>query len=249
MKKVNVLIVEDEALVAADIAFRLEQKGYNITGTASGAKEALAILAQEGTDLCLLDIKLNGATDGVGLAQLINELYTLPLIFLTSQNDEETFTRAKSTRPAAFILKPFNDKELQIAIDLAISNYAVGQVARSAGEQSAVKEDDFFSLKQSIFLRKKDKFERVDFNDILWAEAESNYTSVGTTSNQFLLSITLQEMERHLTAPFFLRIHRSYVVNLQHIDSIEGNMLHIRNRSFQVSKAKRDEVFSRFRIL
>jgi len=136
-----------------------------------------------------------------------------------------------------------------MAIDLAISNYAAGKIAQLNFTPPDVKEDDFFSLKESIFLRKKERFERVDFKNIFWAEAESNYTTIVTTTGQFVLSVTLQEIEKKLTAPFFMRIHRSYLINLEHVASIEGNMLYINSRSFQVSKSKRDEVFQRFKIV
>jgi DNA-binding LytR/AlgR family response regulator len=249
MKKVKILLVEDEAIVAQDVAMRLQQKGYSISGVASNAKEALGILASSETDLCLLDIALGNRVDGIALAHLINESYQLPIIYLTAQKDEPTFERAVETKPAAFILKPFTDRELEIAIDLAISNFASGKTARQWSSQSSVKEDDMFSLKESIFLRKKEKFERVALKDILWAEAESNYTTIVTADSQFVLSVTLHDVESHLPAPSFMRIHRSYVVNMQHVESIEGNMLYIKKRPFQVSKTRREEIFRCFKMI
>lgn len=249
MNTLKILVVEDEALVAADITARLQKKGYDVIGNAATAQEALNILRMHDTDLCLLDIKLSGLVDGIELARQIKETTPLPVIFLTSMNDEDTFERAKVTNPAAYMLKPFNDRELQMSIDLAISNYSAGKAAQINFTPPDVKEDDIFRLKESIFLRKKERFERVDFKNIFWAEAESNYTTIVTTTGQFVLSVTLQEVEKKLTAPFFMRIHRSYLINLEHVTSIEGNMLHINNRSFQVSKSNRDEVFQRFKIV
>lgn len=249
MNTIKILLVEDEALVAEDIAARLTQKGYEITGIASKAQQALGILQSKDVDIALLDIRLNDAMDGIELACKIRETSPLPVIFLTSMSNDETFERAKMAHPAAYMLKPFNDRELQLAIDLAISNYSTGKIATNTSEKPNVRENDIFTLKDSIFLRKKEKFERVDFKNILWAEAESNYTTIVTTTGQFILSTTLQEVEKQLSPSYFVRIHRSYVVNMQRIDSIEGNMLQINNRSFQVSKSKREEVFQRFRIV
>jgi DNA-binding LytR/AlgR family response regulator len=250
MNNIEILVVEDEAIVAADIASRLEHKGYVIAGIATSGKEALDMLQSRKIDLCLVDIKLNGVMDGIELAAHIKESTPLPVIFLTSMNNDETFERARATHPAAYMLKPFNDRELQLAIDLAVYNYSSGKSAQSIADDSViVKEHDIFQLKESIFLRKKERFERVDFKDILYAEAESNYTTIVTSSGQFVLSVTLHEVEKHLSPAFFVRIHRSYVINMQHINSIEGNMLYINDRSFQVSKSKRDEVFQRFKIV
>jgi DNA-binding LytR/AlgR family response regulator len=249
MNPIRILVVEDESMVAKDIMARLNRKGYEVSGIAATADEALDILKTHDTDLCLLDIKLSGPVNGIELARRIKDTTPVPVIFLTSMNNDSIFEQAKAANPAAYMLKPFNDRELQMAIDLAVSNYATGKTAQVNFTPPDIKEDAIFRLKESIFLRKKERFERVDFKNILWAEAESNYTTIVTTTGQFVLSVTLHEVEKQLTAPYFMRIHRSYLVNLQCIDSIEGNMLVINNRSFQVSKSKRDEVFQRFKMV
>ncbi|MBT1699050.1 response regulator [Fulvivirgaceae bacterium PWU4] len=249
MDKVKILVVEDEPLVAKDLAQRLTGMGYEVASIAVTAKEALSTLSVLRIDLCLMDIRLEGPVDGIDLAMMIKDSYTIPVIFLTSHSGRHTFERAKEARPAAYLTKPCSDPDLQIAIDLAISNFASGKTATTAPALPEVKENDIFSLKESIFLRKKDRFERVDFKDILWAEAESNYSTIVTTHGSFVLALTLQTMEQYLNAPYFVRIHRSYLINIYHVESIEGNMLYIRNASFQVSKSKRTEVFSRFKMV
>jgi DNA-binding LytR/AlgR family response regulator len=249
MDKVKILVVEDELLVAKDIAQRLSNIGYEVASIATSAKEALSALSTLRVDLCLTDIKLEGPTDGIDLAIKIKESYPMPVIFLTSHSGRHTFERAKEARPSAYLTKPCSDSDLQIAIDLAVLNFSKGTTASAGSHLPDVKENDIFTLKECIFLRKKDRFERVDFKDILWVEAESNYSTIVTTNGSFVLAITLQTMEDYLSAPYFVRIHRSHVINIYHVESIEGNMLHIRNASFQVSKSKRSEVFSRFKMV
>ncbi len=121
MKKIRVLIVEDEPIIAADLEDRLIAMGYEVADQCSSGEEALRLLQRENADLILMDIQLDGALDGIETAQKILEKNLLPIIYLTSNTDDATFARAKSTHPAAFLTKPFRGKDLQHAIELAIT--------------------------------------------------------------------------------------------------------------------------------
>jgi len=248
MASIKLLIVEDELMVAKDISMRLSELGFSITAICGTVDEALLALKEHEIDLVLIDIQLRGTIDGIELAHQINTQWHKPIIFLTSFSDSLTVGRARDSRPAAYILKPFNDKELGIAIELAISNYAKGSFAESIISAPIEKNtEEAYSLSDSLFLRKKDRFERVKYDEILWAEAQSNYTSVVSQREKFMMAITLQEIEKQLLAPYFIRTHRSFVVNLKKVDSLQGNMLYIDGQSIPVSKSKRDLVFTRFR--
>ncbi|MEL6133186.1 MAG: response regulator transcription factor, partial [Bacteroidota bacterium] len=202
-------------------------------------------------DLVLLDITIKGALDGISLAHEINRSYPCPIIFLTSHADKMTVARARDCRPAAYILKPFNDRELDISIELAVSNYEKGKFAESVLSQETAsfdkEEESAYNLNDSLFLRKRDRFERVDYGEILWAEAQSNYTQIVAEGQTYTMAMTLQEIEKHLVAPFFIRTHRSYVVNIEKIDSLAGNSLYIGKQSIPVSKSKKELVFNHFR--
>ncbi len=120
MNKPRLFIVEDEAIVAADIAIRLAQLGYEVAGTATSGEEALSLLDQIRPDLVLMDIRLQGGMDGIVAAQEVRQRFHLPVIFLTAYAEGATFQRAKLAEPFGYILKPFEDRELEIVIDLAL---------------------------------------------------------------------------------------------------------------------------------
>ena len=120
MPDIRVLIVEDEPIIAADIAEFLESNDYGIVGKAYECYRALELLDLRMTDIVLLDINLDCEMDGIELAKIINEKYQIPFVFLTSYADKDTISRAKHTMPAGYIVKPFDEKELFATIEIAI---------------------------------------------------------------------------------------------------------------------------------
>lgn len=249
MPSPKILIVEDELLIGKDMALRLSKMGYEVFDIAQNANEALSVLKEKEVDICLLDVNLGNSMDGITLAHQINKMFNLPFIYVTSYSDDATVQRAKDTQPSAYILKPFNETELKIAIDVAIHNYSLGKIAATIKEDSQVKEAETFQVDQSIFIRKKERFEKINFQDILWAEAKGNYTIIHSVNDQYLIANTLQLITEQLVAPFFARIHRSYFVNLNAVDSIDGNTLYINDRAFTISRSHREEILQRFNMI
>jgi len=120
MDTTSILIVEDEQIVAKNIEKRLVAAGYNVTSTVSTGEEALEAVKEVKPDLVLMDIKLKGKIDGIETAHTLRQRYQLPIIFLTSYTDEDTFQRAKITEPFGYLIKPFEIKELNRVIEIAI---------------------------------------------------------------------------------------------------------------------------------
>lgn len=116
----SVLIVEDENIVARDIQNTLKHLGYTVAGIAATSEEAIQKAGATRPDLVLMDIMLKGYQDGVEAAQKISALHNIPVIYLTAFTDEKTLQRARITEPYGYVLKPFDERELQIAIEMAI---------------------------------------------------------------------------------------------------------------------------------
>ncbi len=240
VEKTHILIVEDEAILGMDITSRLEVMGYRVT-LSNNPEEALDILKAETPDLLILDIKLGDRhIDGIDLAHQIKKKYDIPFIFLTSHSDDTVIERAKETQPAAYILKPFNDKNIRIAIEITLSNHS-GTTTEDA--QAAM------TIKDSLFLRKGNHFERVKLSQILWLQADSNYTEIHTTAGTYIYSTVLKKIEGTLPPQQFFRIHRSYIVNKESISGFEGNTLLVHDKSIPVSKQYRTMVFNWFNVV
>jgi PAS domain S-box-containing protein len=120
MTKASILVVEDEHIVARDIAARLQRRGYLVAGIASTAQEAIEGTGTHRPDLVLMDIMLKGDVDGIAAADQIRDLYDIPVVYLTAFADDQTLARAKVTDAFGYILKPFEERELTITIDMAL---------------------------------------------------------------------------------------------------------------------------------
>ncbi|MDZ8223868.1 MULTISPECIES: EAL domain-containing protein [unclassified Nostoc] len=123
MNPVNILVVEDEIIVAMDIQNRLRKFGYTVMGLADSGEEAIKKAANDSLDLVLMDIHLKGKMDGVEAAQIIHNIFKIPVIYLTANADESTLNRAKETEPFGYILKPFKEKELKFTIEITLSKH------------------------------------------------------------------------------------------------------------------------------
>lgn len=122
-KNIRILIVEDEPLIARNLQQVLVAKNYVVSGIVYDQLNALDKLAQRETDLVLLDINLNGQFSGLEIAEVIFRKYQLPFIFITSYADEKTLEKAKVFEPSGYIVKPFDDKEIYAAIEVAWYNF------------------------------------------------------------------------------------------------------------------------------
>ncbi|NTW37885.1 MAG: response regulator, partial [Syntrophobacteraceae bacterium] len=113
MQPTRILIVEDESIVAMDIQERLAELGYEVTGVADRGEDALASVESDHPDLVLMDIRLKGEMDGIMAAEEIRERWRIPVIYLTAFSENNTLQRAKVTEPFGYIIKPFEDREIQ----------------------------------------------------------------------------------------------------------------------------------------
>lgn len=250
--KVKLLIVEDEILLANDIANKLSDNNYEIVGIADTAKKALDLLERrKDIDMVLIDIVIKGEFDGIELARFINQKHQIPFLFLTSHADSYVFERAKSVKPHAYLLKPFNERQVCIAIELALKNFTLKESQEEITQKTNFEPDDnqVLNINDSLFLKKNQHFERVPFREILFLKADSNYCSVYTKSDRFVYSVGLNKIEEQLPIKRFMRVHRSYVININSVEGFEGNTLFIKNEKIPVSKAHKDEVFKHFKTI
>jgi PAS domain S-box-containing protein len=126
----RILVVEDEGIVAKDIAQRLRSLGYEVTGLVSSAEKAYEAVALSMPDLILMDIHLKGSVDGISAAEKLQNTYDIPVIFLTAFADVPTLERAKMAEPFGYILKPFEERSLHVHIEMALVKHAGEQRLR-----------------------------------------------------------------------------------------------------------------------
>src|SRR5262245_1207918 len=123
----RIFVVEDEGVVSEDIAQTLTQLGYEVVGIAQSGNEALREFDAKRPDLVLMDIKLTDKLDGIQTTAELRKRRSIPVIYLTSHSDEATLRRAKETAPHGYLLKPFNERDLRTAIEVALRKHELEQ--------------------------------------------------------------------------------------------------------------------------
>ncbi|MEX2233554.1 MAG: response regulator [Cyclobacteriaceae bacterium] len=237
MSKIRVLVVEDSALIAEDIAYKLEKHHFEVVQICDKGEDALEFMKKNEPDLVLLDIKLAGALDGISTGYIIQETYSVPIIYLSDLADADTLHRAKQTRPSNYITKPFNEADLVRAIDLSFSNFSSQRAAAGAGKTD------------HIFIKNDNTFVRVCLKDILFLHAERSYCNIVTEDKTYVQSVSMNHVFDQINNKDFIRIHRSHVVNINRVTAIEGNMVKVGKHSLEMSKGMREELIGRLTFL
>ncbi|MBW4528893.1 MAG: response regulator [Phormidium tanganyikae FI6-MK23] len=143
----RILVVEDERIVARDIEKRLKKLGYVVPASVASAEAAIEKVAELRPDLVLMDIRLKGQMDGIEAAEQIRAKYETPVIYLTAYADEATLQRAKATEPFGYIVKPFDERDLHVAIEVALRR----QLSETAIRVALEKEKELSELKSRFW--------------------------------------------------------------------------------------------------
>ena len=244
---IKILVVEDEMIIGAKISMQLTALGYEVTGILPRGEAAILHVQENKPDIILLDINLKGNLDGIETAAQIQQQNNIPIIYLTANADEATFNRAKHTKPSAFISKPFKQLDLQRAVELTISRMAENE--NNSRSDDANGNEQSYILSDRIFVRHKDKMVKIMLADILYMEADRNYSRIFTSDKAYVLSITLKTIEEKMLMQLFMRIHRSYLINLTHVDELAEDHVIIAKKAIPLGKGMREQLMQRMQTL
>lgn len=232
----RILIVEDDMIIAANISLQLSNLGYEITGIETRGEDAVNHALENHPDVILMDIQLKGKIDGVETAKTIQKTLDIPIVYLTANSDDASFERAKGTRPHAFISKPFSKMNLERTIALVVEK--IDKDTTLDTEQNHIIE----GLSDRIFIRSNGKLVKVMLDEILYLEADRNYCHIYTKEQDYLVVNTLNLICEKLTSRSFLRVHRSFVVNLRKLDAVADTFLEINNKVIPIGKNYREDL-------
>ena len=250
MKQLKILVIEDNAQDAAEIQTLLVNSGYLVCGIAPELKQACEMADRLQPDLSLIDIFLNGKKDGIAFAQTIfnRKGGRHPFIFLTSAADRTTFESARLTEPFSYLLKPFNQLELQYAIELAIEKFAKEEDScfSTAEEASPLFINDVFFIKKGNILAK------VLVNDIKYIEVDGKYCKLAYGNDKFVVQTSMKQLHDQLPAGQFIRVHRNFIANLNSIQKInlqDHEIVLQDGKSLSFSRRYIDDLMHHFNVL
>jgi DNA-binding LytR/AlgR family response regulator len=239
MDSIEVLIVEDKTLVAASIEAMLEKHNLKVIGKCRSGEEAIKLCEQIIPDLILMDIELAGAMDGISTAEMIHQRAQIPIIYLSDYTDSKTVDRAKKTLPANYLSKPFQEVDLIRAIDIAFHHHKAMQQ-----EISGSLLDGF------IFVRTDNQaYKKLAYADILYLKADRAYCHIITEKETLMLSTSMNHIQEQLAHKIFIKVHRSYVININKITAIEGRQIHMGKHRIQMNEESHSELLKRLKLI
>lgn len=244
----KILIAEDNLIFANTLELIIEELGYELAGIADNANDLMRLHIAMEPDIVLLDIQLNGTKDGIDIAnQIMESKRPVPIIFMTSLQDNATFERAKATNPFAYLVKPFDALLLQRTIELAFYKY----------EKGIWEEDNFVGwekdmvVKDCLFVKVEQHLEKVMIQDIAYIDVLTKYTSIHTTKQEYSLRMSLKELYAKLPAGMFMQINRYTLINVNYIEKVDLQDLRIKisGKFYPISRNYKDYVLGRLNIV
>lgn len=248
----QILIVEDEAILAMELSDSLEREGYHVVGRAANGRRALEIFQQQRVDLVLCDITIKGDWDGIEtVQQLINER-PVAVVYLTALTDRETLDRAKQTHPAAYLNKPYQLASLRTAIELAIHNFSqrhpvVAEISQPAADRESLGHESILRMGNALFIKQNYQFVKTSLDELLYLEAENVYTTLVTTNRKYVLRLSLGGVLDLIRQPQLIRIHRSYAVNIQQVVSFSDTELVVGSYTLPLGRSYKDAFLQQLR--
>lgn len=241
---IQILVVEDNLVVSDNIKFMLSKMTYELVESVVDYESAVYVLEREKIQLVLIDILLASTKTGIELGAYIRKNYQIPFIFITSNSDKSTVASAKLVNPNGYLVKPFEAQDLFTAIEIALFNYNEQhqnlQKKHTKLQASQGLDLPKSILTDSIFIKKQHIFHRIPFVEIQFIKSDNVYLEVYTTNTKFLVRSTLKDYLTKLPNHIFYRAHKSFIVNIEHIQALNVKDVIVANRSIPISKEFKD---------
>lgn len=231
MNCINVLVVEDEILIAETIRIYLQERGHAITDIAISYQEAMESILKQTPDLVLLDIRLYGEQSGIDFAKYLLEHHKdIPFVYLTSQYDKRILENALQTNPNGYLTKPIQKESLWTTIELVYFKFSAIQ----GGNQS--KKIHINDGTNSFVIKEK---------DINYISSEHVYINIVIENHPtIIIRQSLSSFAKRLDPNKFIQCHRSFVVNTSKLTGWDGNLLRINDIEIPLSRSKKVEVLA-----
>ena len=234
----QILIVEDDPFIAAELRAVIEGYGYQVIGHADTQKDAISQITKLKPDLVCLDIDLGQGGSGLEVAQHLHKHMLSPFLFISSFFDEVTIGQARAFMPLGYIVKPFRDVDIKSNLSLAFH-----KIAHSKPAQNPI-------VKEDLFIRKDRDVVRVKPNTIVYIKGEDNYSKIFLEDgSKSMSSTTLKKIYDKIADYGFVRVHKSYVVNISRINGFNGTTLYVGAELIPIGRAYRADLMNRMTIL
>ncbi len=228
MNNVNsILVVEDELLIANFIVNNLREYGIENVHNVSSVEKAIDYIQKNDVNLVFLDINLNRTLDGIHLSSILKTEYLIPFIFVTSYSDSVTLSRIVKTKPADLLIKPITEVDIVKCLD----RFHQSQVFEStpAFKTLTVSEtkSEEETLPKHLFVKNGKRIKKIKMDEIHHMESEGRYVYIHFGVHREITNLSLKKLIEQLPKQTFIQVHKSYAVNINHIESIESSNVHL----------------------
>ncbi|MDJ0367132.1 LytTR family DNA-binding domain-containing protein [Hymenobacter sp. H14-R3] len=243
----KILIAEDELLLAAETERAVVRLGHLPVGPVQDCSQVRALLATNTIELVLMNVSVAGGCHGIATALHVCSLFATPILFLTTPSASSILQHIRAAQPAVFLVKPYTDSSLRAALELAMSKSQPAFLAQQRAVPTLPKAVPA-GFSQFIFVRKGSEHVKLFLKDILYIESFQNYVRVYTDTDNFVVDSTLKNFGQKLP-DYFLRTHRSYIVNLDNIKSYQESSVVLGRYQIPVSRSCQEELRIRINVL
>lgn len=229
MSDLRIYLLEDEIITQEVLKDCLEGLGYSVCGMQDDAQLALKEIEKLRPDFAILDIHVKGDKNGIWLGNQLD----IPFIYLTAYNDKKTIREGLKTLPQSYLIKPFKEMEVFTAIELAFEKLTSNQ------------EDDesnpHHSFEKTLLIKDGYTYHKLAIDEINYIKSDDKYLEIHTTDKRFVLRLSLKQfLEDYKSAPF-IRVHKSYAVNLKKVTSFTTNSIQILSSAIPLSRSHKDD--------
>lgn len=244
MSKIRILATEDDALHEEMLRITINNLGYELIDVVFKPDDLFLKLSATKPDILLMDIDLGTDVSGIDLIKEVNERYNIPVIYVTSFADSDTFKEAKKTFPAAYVVKPYEQSELQRAIELAIYNKAEILNFKAEANSNVI-------ANNYIYIKEDQALVKIELDSIKLIQAYDKYCFLFMEDRKHMIRAKLKDLFHQLPLNQFYQVHRSYIVNINAIDKIvlKSNKIYVAGQEISVSKTYKTELYSKLNTL
>lgn len=227
--KLSSIIVDDEPIARSFLERYCEKSGIlNVVGSFPDSESALEYLNKNEVDILFLDVEMPGDSG----FQLLDKLLVMPKVILTTAKTDYAYN-AFQYNVTDYLKKPFTYTRFQEAIGKAAESFAEKKVPQKV---------------EDIFIKSDGKLTRLNYEDILYIESVGDYVKYCTPEKKYITHSTLKAVEEKMDKVHFMKVHRSYIVNLRKIRNIQDNTLSIGDSIIPISKVLKTEVMGRINL-
>ncbi|UII23044.1 LytR/AlgR family response regulator transcription factor [Fulvivirga ligni] len=236
----NLIVVEDDPIIAEDIRETLIHLGHHVVDCVYNAEQCLALLKCSKVDMLIMDVDLGrDEMDGISLARKVKQEYGYPFIFLTSYYDDDTLKRAADTQPRAYVLKPFVEKDLKVALEVSMARNAI---SRNVTTGHSYENDRLFAKDHGVL-------QAIAIKDIIYFNSCDNYCYIFVKGAKYMVLHRLKDFLDLYGHYGFRQVHRSFVVNLHHLDQITEDYVHLNDYKVPIGKSYKKDFLNSLTVV